>query len=219
MMDFAILVGSCDKYHYLWKHFSYLFDKYWDSQIVVPKYIITQELDADIRGFTSLKVKDPTFSIGVKRALDSIKCKHILWLQDDYFLQKTIYSKELEMYYAFFLDNKAGRFGIHDDSEFYAKLPVYNNIYKFHQMSLYTISMQASFWDVNFLYDCFDKTKEENPWEFEVEGSNRLNNSIMHRIFFAQQPEPWYLEACRKGNFTKDFYTICEKEGLNAQLI
>jgi hypothetical protein len=194
-MDFVILVGSCDKYHYLWNHFNYLFHKYWDNSIDVKKYIITQETDARLHKFETIKVKNGTFSIGVKKAIDKIKPKNILWLQDS-----------------------AGRFGIHDDSAFYAKLPVYKNIYKFHQQSLYTISLQASFWNTNFLYSCFDKDNEEDPWQFEVEGSERLNKNCLHRIFFAMQEKPWYLEACRKGKFTEDFYNICKQEGINANI-
>jgi len=217
-MEFAILVGSCDKYNYLWNHFNYIFHKYWDNAIDVKKYIITQEFDANLHKFETIKVKNGTFSVGVKKALDKIKTKNILWLQDDYFLRRYLLLEEMQTYYDFFISNKAGRFGIHDDSTFYAKLPVYGNIYKFHQQSLYTISLQASFWNTDFLYDCFDKDNEEDPWQFEVDGSQRLNNNCLHRIFFASQEKPWYLEACRKGKFTEDFYNICKQEGINANI-
>ncbi len=67
-MDFTILVGSCDKYHYLWNHFNYLFHKYWDNSKDVKKYIITQETDAQLYKFETIKVKNGTFSLGVKKA-------------------------------------------------------------------------------------------------------------------------------------------------------
>lgn len=218
-MDFAILVGSCDKYKHLWDHFYYLFSKYWDNKIHVDKYIITQTLEANLPNFKTIKVVDNTFSTGVKKSLDTIKSKNILWLQDDYFFRRKITEDEMKFYYDFFVNNKAGRLGIHDDSEFYFKIPVYKNIYKFHQQSLYTISLQASLWDTDFLYRCFDKQKDETPWEFEVDGSNRLNNSIMHRIFFALTETPWYLESCRKGQLTDNFFNICKEEGLNDRIL
>ena len=211
-MDFTLLVGSCDKYEYLWEQFGSLFNKYWDNSIKVDKYIITQSKNADVHGFKTIKVKDPMYTTGLKRAIEKTKPKNILWFQDDYFLRTYLLEEQMKDYYDFFISNNAGRFGIHDDSTFYSKLPVYKNIYKFHQQSLYTISLQASFWNVDFLYDCFDKDKEETPWEFEVDGSRRINGSIMHRIFFAAQEKPWYLEACRKGEFTSAYYEICKQE-------
>ena len=76
--------------------------------------------------------------------------------------------------------------------------------------------MQASLWNVNFMYKCFKDN--ETPWEFEVDGSERLNRSKNHRIFYAAQDPPWYLEACRKGAFTDDYYNICKEEGINARI-
>tara|TARA_R110000868_G_scaffold66884_5_gene198906 strand:- start:1052 stop:1702 length:651 start_codon:yes stop_codon:yes gene_type:complete len=213
-MNFAILIGSCDKYHYLWDHFNYLFHKYWDGKIDVKKYIITQEADARLNGIENIKVGDPSYTLGLKRALDLMNVDNILWLQDDYFFRRKIDYKEFERYFNLFIEWQADRFGIHEDSELYSKQNVVENINKLSQNSLYTISLQASLWNVNFLYKLLDK--DESPWEFEVDGSSRLNFSNRHRIFYATQDDPWYLEACRKGELTNDFYNICKEEGINA---
>lgn len=215
-MDFAILVGSCDKYSYLWDHFNYLFHKYWDRNIDVKKYIITQEADATLNGLENVKVGDPSYTLGLKRALDLINVDNILWIQDDYFFRKKIEYAQFEKYYNLFIEWEADRFGIHEDSEFYLKIPVTDNIYRLGQNSLYTISLQASLWNVNFLYKLLDE--DQSPWEFEVQGSEKLNSTRNHRIFYAAQNDPWYLEACRKGEFTNDFYNICKEEGINAAI-
>jgi len=215
-MDFAILIGSCDKYSYLWDHFSYLFHKNWDRRIDVKKYIITQEADARLNGIENIKVGDPNYTYGVKRAIDIINADNILWLQDDYFFRKKIDYEAFEKYYSLFEEWQADRFGIHENSQLYSSQLIYDNIFRMHQFSLYTISLQASLWNVNFLYKCLEKN--ETPWEFEENGSQRLNQSKQHRIFYAAQDPPWYLEACRKGSFTDDFYTICKEEGINARI-
>lgn len=215
-MDFAVLIGSCDSYSHLWNHFSYIFHKYWDRDIDVKKYIITQEADAKLNGIETVKTKDPDYTTSVKRALDIINEDNILWLQDDYFLRRTITYDTMQKYYDLFIEWEADRFGIHEDSQLYSSSLVLNNLFRINQFSLYTISMQASLWNVNFMYKCFDGN--ETPWQFEVDGSERLNQSKQHRIFYAAQDPPWYLEACRKGSFTDDFYTICKEEGINARI-
>jgi hypothetical protein len=215
-MDFAILIGSCDKYHYLWNRFSYLFHKYWDREIDVKKYIITQEADPMLNGIETIKVGNPDFTYGVKRALDLINADNILWLQDDYFFRNKIDYNTFQKYYNLFEEWQADRFGIHEDSQLYSPAHVVNNIFRLQQYSLYTLSMQASLWNVNFMYKCFKEN--ETPWEFEVNGSERLNQSVQHRIFYAAQEPPWYLEACRKGAFTDDYYNICKQEGINAAI-
>lgn len=215
-MNFSILVGSCDKYSLLWPKFSYLFNKYWDKKIDVKKYIITETLDANIEGFETIKVKDcksEDYTLGLKFALDQIQTNNVLWLQDDYFFRKTIEYNEFLNYYNFFIYHGVWRFGIHDNSALYHTTKIGKNLYLYNQFSNYTISMQASLWNLKFFKFCIDK--KESPWDFEIEGSKRLNNRAIHRICFAAQEKPWYLEACKKGKFTKDYYRICEEEGLD----
>ena len=53
-MDFAILIGSCDSYSHQRNHFSYILHKYWDRDIDVKKYIITQEADANLNGIETV---------------------------------------------------------------------------------------------------------------------------------------------------------------------
>ena len=214
-MDFTILIGSCDKYHFLWNNFSYLFHKYWDKEIDVKKYIITQESDPKIAGIETVMVGDPTFGRGVKAAIDKIKPKNILWLQDDYFLRKTIDKNLFEKYYNLFEQLDAHRFGIHVNSGLYNTYHAQDNIFKIQRHSMYTISLQASLWKADFLYNTI--LDQEDPWQFEVEGTPRLNHLMDHRIFFAAEDDPpWYLEAHNKGQHTTDYYNICKEEGLHA---
>ncbi len=216
-MNIALIVGSCDKYHFLWDKFSFLLDKYWDKGIDIPKYIITQNVDPKIHNIQSILVETPLYTTGLRKALDTIKNEYVLWLQDDYFLRRKLSFGDFNTYCGLTESWKADRFGIHEDSTLYAKQQVCNNIYKLKQFSLYTISLQASIWKTDFLYSLLDH--EESPWEFEVQGSERLNNHKQHNIYYAAQDPPWYLEACRKGEFTNDFYNICNEEGINATTV
>lgn len=213
-MDITLLVGTCDKYSFLWKNFAILFDKYWDHNINISRYFLSETIAFNDYGFSTLLPGKLPYSDCLKFALDYVDTKYVLWMQDDYFLQKTVTKSTLD-YYMSIIDNGVDRFGIHEDSVYYHKSHLINTVYRLHQHSLYTISMQASIWNKNFFKSCLIKHGHENPWEFEVNGSTRLNSTQTHNILFDKQEEPWYNEAMRKGKFTAEYYDILKKENLN----
>jgi len=212
-MNITLLVGTCDKYNFLWKKFGLLFDKYWDHTIDIPRYFLSETLEFNDYGFKSILPGKTPYSDRLKHTLDMVDTDYILWMQDDYFLRKTIPKSQFEMYMSI-IKNGVNRFGIHEDSNLYQKFHLINNLYRLQQYSLYTISMQASIWDKEFLKSCLITTGSENIWEFEVNGSQRLNNRVYHNILFDKQDTPWYNEAMRKSEFTPDYYDIVEKEKL-----
>jgi len=212
-MDITLLVGTCDKYSFLWKNFCILFDKYWDKSIQINKYFISETVGYNAYGFKTILPGKIPYSDCLKYTISYFYTKYILWMQDDYFLQKTI-DKSAFQYYMSIINNGVDRFGIHEDSQFYHKIHLINNIYRIQQNSLYTVSMQASIWSKEFFKSCLIEIGSENPWEFEINGSQRLNSSRIHNILFDKQQDPWYKEAMRKGQFTQDYYSILEKERL-----
>lgn len=212
-MDITLLVGTCDRYSFLWQNFCILFDRYWDKSINIDKYFVSETIPCNEYGFKTILPGKIPYSDCLKYAISFVNTKYILWMQDDYFLQKTI-DKSIFQYYMSIINNGIDRFGIHEDSEFYSKTHVINDIYRIQQNSLYTISMQASIWNKDFFKSCLIESGSENPWEFEINGSQRLNSSKIHNILFDKQQEPWYKEAMRKGQFTQDYYSILEKERL-----
>jgi hypothetical protein len=215
-MNFTILIGSCDRYQFLWNNFTTLFNKYWDHSIEVEKYFISETAQCNVDGFQTFNTNTNIYSDSLKYALDRVKTKYVLWLQDDYYFRKTVSRSKFEYYMNYIIENKVNRFGIHDDSQLYSKNHVVDNIYRFRQSSLYTISMQASIWDVEFFKYCLPSVNSETPWEFEVDGSRRINADDVHNIQFEKQNfgDEWYLEAMRKGQFTDWYKQIIKDEGL-----
>lgn len=212
-MDITLLVGTCDKYNFLWNKFGLLFDKYWDHNIDIPRYFLSETLEFNDYGFKSFLPGKIPYSDCLKYALDRVDTEYVLWLQDDYFLRKTISKSQFDMYVQI-CQQGINRLGIHEDSRLYNKFHIIGNMYALHQHSLYTISMQASIWNKEFFKSCLINHGSENPWEFEVNGSIRLNSSMQHRILFDKQDTPWYNEAMRKGEFTPEYYEIIAKEKL-----
>lgn len=212
MIDkFTILIGTCDKYSFLWNDFVKLFNRYWDDTIKVKKYFLSETLSEDIEDFEFITPGKIPYSDCIKNALDIIQTPYVLWLQDDYFLRKKINKDMFEYYFNFIEENNVNRFGIKENSRYYNKTHVIDNVWKINQNSMYTISMQASIWEINFFKSCL--ISNESPWDFEIKGTKRLNKK-KHNIYFHLQETPWYIEGMKKGKMTSDYHKIKEIEKL-----
>jgi hypothetical protein len=212
-MNLSILVGSCDQYSFLWDKFIYLFNKYWSHSIKIDKFLLTENLYLDNNDFKTIATGNIPWTQRLKFALDKIDTDYVLWLQDDYFFIKNISSDIFEEYFDFITKNDVDRFGIHENSMLYNLKETNNKYFKFSQYSYYTLSLQASIWKKDFLLSCIDV--DETPWQFEIDGSVRIN-SRPHNIFVDIQNPAWYLEAMKRGKHTNDYYEICKREGMDS---
>lgn len=214
-MDLSVVVGSCDKYSFLWDKFTKRFNKYWNLNVELKKYLISETVEFSGDTFETIKCGKVPYTECLKKSLETINTKYILWLQDDYFLVKKLDSKiiydsynlisetlKLDMGepYGPFMGNII-RVGIHLDSKYY-RTTKYDTFNKYSKNSMYTVSMQSSIWDRKKLLEFLKESPDENPWEFEVNGSKRLN-ATDYEVFFYKLQEAWYEEAMKKGVTTK----------------
>ena len=211
---FTVLINTCDKCRFLWKNFSVLFNRYWDPLIKADKYFLSETLtDPTLEGFNWFTPGKIEWSEIVKFALDQISTPYILWLHEDFFLKRTIPFSKFEYYFDFIEKHKVKRFGIHENSRYYTTSIFINDILKFHPQSDYTISLQASIWDTQFLKE--NIKSKESPWGFETKGSQRINNnSLSDSIYFESQSLKWYDEAHHGGKLTHEYWDLVEKEQL-----
>ena len=210
-MSLSVIINSCDKYEFIWDKFFSLFNKYWDFNINAPIYFLTENKPINKHNIIPLTPSTIPWSQAIKFALDNIQTKYVLWLQDDYFLRKTITQDKFSDYLDFIDYYNVDRFGIHDNSYLYSYEQC-NNYNKLKQYSLYTISMQSSIWNTKFFKSCLN-TEPETIWHFELNGTERLNQR-QHNIYFDRQEPSWYKEALRMGKYTEDYYSICEQENI-----
>jgi hypothetical protein len=208
--DVILLIGTCDKYSFLWKEFVFLFNKYWDNNIKIEKYFMTETLvDDSIEGFKFIKNGKIPYSNCLINTLNQISTKYVLWMQDDYFLRRTIKKEMFDDYLKFVKENNVDRLGICEDSKYYSKKHINDNFFKLNKNSQYTISMQSSIWNTEFFKSCV--IPNETPWMFEINGTKRLNRRN-HSTYIVTQNPPWYLEALRKGKYTDWYYKIKKEE-------
>lgn len=208
---FTILIGTCDMYEFLWNDFAKLFNMYWDHRLDVKKFFVSETKSADIEGFEFLTPGFLPYSDCLMRSLNSIDTPYVLWLQDDYFLQKKIYKEKFEKYFEMIEYYSIDRFCPNRNRSYiryYTLDNIEENYFRMDQNSNYTISMQASIWNVDFFKQCLPIDNSENPWEFEINGSARLNRLKNHKIIYEVASDDWYLEAMNKGKMTEDYHRI-----------
>lgn len=209
--DFSIIVNSCDKYKFLWKPFVELFEIYWDKNIDVPKYILGETISENIDGFFFILPGKNIWSDNVIYALNMITTKYVLWLNDDYFLIKTIPKETFEEYFYLIDHYNADKLVIHYPHSELKLIPILKDygIYRMDQDSPYTTTLQSSLWKAEHFKSCL--IKGETPWEFELKGTERLNSQphmILHHLI-----DRWYFEAMTKGKFNKEYYDILKFHG------
>lgn len=206
-MDLSIVVGSCDKYSFLWDKFTKRFNQYWEVDVELKKYLISETVDFSGKTFETLKCGNVPYTKCLENTLESIDSKYILWLQDDYFLVKKLNSKIIyDSYNLISKESNIIRVGIHLDSKYYSTTKHNNTPFnKFSKNSMYSISMQSSIWDREKLLKFLKESPNESPWEFELNGTKRLNMTD-YDVFFHKLQDSWYEEAMKKGVKTKVYY-------------
>lgn len=203
----TVLVNTCDKYEFLWSDFKNLFDKNFPTELNLDVCLLSQTKTSSLfdKCFTPGPIE---FSKAVEHALNKIDTPYFLWLQDDYFIDSKLTSKELQRYLMLVEKYKMDRLGICETSDHYTMNRLQDGedeLYKFHPRSLYTMSLQASIFRKDWMLDIIND-QTWNPWQLELTGSDTINRFgksshiyMVHRYF--------YSEAKRKGKDT-DFYKV-----------
>lgn len=202
-MDLSIVVGSCDKYSFLWDKFTKRFNQYWDVDIELKKYLISETIEFSGDTFETLKCGKVSYIECLKKSLENINTKYILWLQDDYFMVRTLPEQIILDCYELISNSKnIIRVGINTDSVHYSKENIDDKFFKLKKNSQYSIAMQSSIWDREKLLSFLNDSPNETPWQFEINGSKRLNKT-KYDVFFYELKEDWYKEAMKKGKPTE----------------
>lgn len=204
-MDLSIVVGSCDKYSFLWDKFTKRFNRYWNVDVELKKYLISETIEFSGDTFETLKCGKLPYTKCLEQTLENIKTKYILWLQDDYFMVKELPKQIILDSYELISNNKnIIRVGIQPNSKYYKSEKYNDKFLKLIKNSQYSVSMQSSIWDREKLLEFLNESPNESPWQFEINGSKRLNKT-KYDVFFYELKDDWYKEAMKKGKPTEVF--------------
>ena len=172
----AVLVTTCDKYDDAWIPFFTLFQKNW-PECDYPLYVNTERKTLPIQGlklnWLLLSAEGPdeavSWSKRLKEALERIDCEFILFMLEDFFIQKPVrkdkiaeciqwmeQEPEIGVIYFYPTENDGNT--------------VNTEFSSVKRACPWAINGDCGIWRRSFLISIL---RDENPWEFEVYGTYR----------------------------------------------
>lgn len=214
--ELSVLILSCDKYSHLLPHFSVLFDKYWGLGNRCKKYISTESTVLEHSDYEPILTQETNWTLATKIALSKIQTPYVFLALDDFYLFRPFPASEVLNGLEIMKQANLDKFIYHyPHVAFDGKLESTNygsDVGKVRQHSEYTMTVQLSIWNVEFFNRCLFGT--ESPWEFEIDGSKRINNTIDHSIYMKVIPYGYHIEAMTRGKHTDQYYQLLQRENL-----
>jgi len=142
------------------------------------------------------------------KILEYIDEDYVFYMQEDFWPTKKFPFTQDHM--DKFIKNNIDCWRICEYSHLYNLIHVVDDIYQYHQNSLYTLSHQFSLWKTSFLKKHIKPT--ETPWQNEIEGSIRINLTP-HKIYY--QNNKWYEETVRGGRLKTNGINLLKREKIH----
>ena len=178
MNDLTILVNTSDSFEDCWHPFFHLFATYWPG----CEFPIVLNTETKTYSHSGLAIRSAavagsatrrlTWSECLSRCLDDIGTPFVLYLQEDYFLERAVQTSFIETFLA---ELREGRADVIRLMECGGAGPWHAShhplLWQVDQHSAYRISLQAALWRKSTLRDHL--RPHESPWQLEVFGSTR----------------------------------------------
>lgn len=212
----VVIVSSCDIYSDAWKPFFTLFFRYWPDCPYSIYLISNYKEYGDSRVIPIRVGEDKKWATNMKIALETIECSHVIYLQEDYFLQSRVdteYVKKL-VYYAERNNVSCLRLFPSPSPDIFFENSL--NLGKISENAAYRVSLQAALWRSQDLKDLI--CEGESGWDMEYNGTLR---SIGKDLFLGvNNPVLNYLTSTGiiKGKWTVEAVKLCKKEGIEIDL-
>jgi len=199
-LEYTILVNSCDNFEDCWSPFFTLFKKNWKN-CNAPILLNTEYKEYNYEGLNiktskvqSLKKQRLTWSECLINALEMTDTPLVLYLQEDYFIDKPVKSNEIEEFSKLMIKDKSIKhIGLtdHGAKPPFTKFKSDKRLCLIGQNSNYRISTQAGLWDRETLLSYL--RAEENGWMFEIFGTKRAQKK--NEIFLTVSEQFYNLKA------------------------
>jgi hypothetical protein len=195
----AVLVGSCDKYSFLWDNFVTLYKRHVNLNGL--KHFIVSE-SARVRDdlFEPITTGNLTWTEMISQALSEINAEYIFFLLDDYFITENLTPNAISRALLCIEDFSADKVVLGPHSIFYKYEQVYwyrnRTLLKLHQDSAYLSSTQPALWRKDFFLSLL--SSPQNPWNFEKHATLDLKKRS-HKIFLLLREQPVYFNAFNQG--------------------
>ena len=204
MSKLCIIIHTSDKYNFCWDGWNSHFQKNWNHNLNVPVFFVNENVDANFNNIIQYKTGTNEWSDRLLNFLVNNEFDHVFYMQEDMWITREI---DFDKYYHDFIlyDLDALRLlnEIGGDNIHYKFTGEKDGYLIFNQKTTYILSHQPSFWKRQFLIDCLDPG--ETPWNNEINGSIRINNSNKEvKIWAVKNLPSWYTPVSNKGNLTNE---------------
>jgi hypothetical protein len=207
MKDLTLLIGTCDDYSFLWKHFIKQCDKFFKSKC--EKIFVSETKKENFTNFKFHTFGFDFWSNRIIKSLNQIESEFIFFVLDDYFLRQEITEEFLKEKISFLKEKNANKYIITTVHDAYKVTFLEKDLYKQNDDSDYLTSVQPAIWRKSFLQHCLKENW--NPWEFEMIGTEYIKHSN-NKIYMQKVDETIYFNAVRKGKIMSEGWEQFYKE-------
>lgn len=219
-MKVAIIVSSCDFFKECWGPFIYSVKKYW-GDCRYPMYILSNNNSIETpEGISFVKVgEDKKFSSNLKVALKQVDADYVIYLQEDYWLNKLVDSKAIDEHLQYCVENDVD----------YLRLGVpfmydhqINDRYNEHSLkSLYALCLQAAIWKKDTLLQLLLDGNSGWDFEYHIQQYAIANGIKVRAIGMDRNHESEGIRyvlgtSVRKGRWTREGYKFLKENGFES---
>lgn len=216
-MNLDTIIMSCDKYSFLWKNFTKMFNRY--CKLDCNTFLISESKTEELSGINIINTGQLTWTEMLRHAIEKVEKDYIFLLLDDYLLTENISNEEINLHLNFLAEYDANKIMIDRHSIFYRYecLTTYHNrtCLKFDINSSYLLSTQPSIWKKSFLQSVLDENLD--PWQFETYKTKAIQGKD-NKLFLMLREKSIYFNAFNKGKAHDDYLGFSQRNNLEPSL-
>ena len=170
--ELSIFISSWDGYSWIWDSFFYFFDKYW-KDCPFQLYLSTNQFTFNFKDLIVLKTDSTNWSNMLIDNLNKVKSNYILYLQDDFLLQRVV--KTEDIYEALRISKIVDADYVKLNDREMSRRWVRNiKIRQIKDRCGMIVHLQAAIWRRESLMNLLKP--KESPWEFEKNSSKEVKS-------------------------------------------
>jgi hypothetical protein len=207
----AIVVSSCDAFFDVWRPFAFFFRKHWPDCPFVT-FLITNELRVRSASVQALPVgRDRGWASNMKTALRQIDHAHVLYLQEDYFLDRAVRREQLAADLAYAFEQNADALCLRARTDLERDFqPINDRFGVVPRDSDGRTRCQTTLWKRDALLHAL--RDGETAWEMERLGSERTRDMLVLSYSTRENASLSYLmSGIVRGLWTPEALAMCRQ--------
>ena len=220
-----LLISSCDPYEDLWDPFFTFLFRYWPD-CPFPIYLISNHLSyPDTRVQTIILGDDKGWATNTRNVLEKINSSHIIYLQEDYFLDSHVSNDRIMNLLAYIKLRNAGYLRLYPSPGPDSVCDDNQTVGEIIKGSKFRTSLQAAIWNREIMLSLLKDG--EDGGQFEVLGSIRSNDldlpflSVIRNPITNEIDDPplsYFCTAVLQGRWKRSAVDFCTSAGVPIDL-